>query len=415
MIPLIQKVTCPSCWHEFAPADSLWISTHPDLHGDDRLGDTFQRRFLPERFSVGGYAYDSQGSICQELACPNCHLNVPRSSLELNPFFISIAGKPSCGKTYFLASMTWMLRQNLPKHFAASLSDSDSIWNKVLNDYEEQQFFNPENDSVVRIAKTEEQGDLYSTVSYNDQTVTYPKPFLFDLRPLDHHPNSTHSQKISRQICVYDNAGESFEPGKDTVINAVTKHLGTAECFMFCFDPTQDPRFRAACQEKGSQLAPVNSSVTARQETVFHEMVKRIRRYGQKGEHEKTSRPIIVVCTKYDAWWPLLGHERFETPIKSSKTDKIGIVDLDRIKQVSNDTRELIFQYAPDLVTAAEAFSNNVYFIPVSATGGSIERNPESGSGGVRPKNINPMWCEVPFLIAMCQRAAGMIPYQLSK
>lgn len=437
MMPLNQKVVCPSCWDQFSPADSLWISAHPDLYGDERLGEDFQKRFLPERFTVKGSAIDAKGTICQELACPNCHLPFPRSSLELSSFFISIAGTPSCGKSYFLASMTWTLRQLLPRYFASSFADSDSIWNKILNDYEEQQFFNPEHDRVVRLAKTEEQGDLYSIVTYNEQSITYPKPFLFDLRPLDQHPNAGHRQKVSRQICIYDNAGESFQPGKDSVVNAVTKHLGISECWMFCFDPSQDPRFRSACKEHDTQLAPIGSEVTSRQETIFHEMVKRIRRHAQLGEHDKTKRPIIIVCTKYDAWWPLLA-ERLKqnpfggeptnlsvayapsrldakvlrSPIHESQTTDLGIVDLEIIEWISQNVRALLYEYAADLVTAAESFSNSVYFVPVSATGDSVELDEETGKYGVRPKNIKPMWCEVPFLIALCHRASGLIPYR---
>jgi len=34
---------------------------------------------------------------------------------EMAPLFLSIMGTPSCGKSYFLASMTWQLRQTFPR------------------------------------------------------------------------------------------------------------------------------------------------------------------------------------------------------------------------------------------------------------------------------------------------------------
>ena len=55
-IKLRLRVTCPHCWHVFAPQQALWISQHPDLIGDARLGADHQQRFLPTRFTVEGAA-----------------------------------------------------------------------------------------------------------------------------------------------------------------------------------------------------------------------------------------------------------------------------------------------------------------------------------------------------------------------
>ena len=44
----------------------------------------------------------------------------PRPMLEMPPCFLSILGAaPACGKSYFLASMTWRLRKILPSCFRA--------------------------------------------------------------------------------------------------------------------------------------------------------------------------------------------------------------------------------------------------------------------------------------------------------
>lgn len=411
MQKLNKRVICPSCWHAFSPSETLWVSAHPDLIGDDRLGLDYPKRFLPDRFDAAGLAIDLYGTSCQELACPECHLLIPRSSLELQPFFISIAGTPSCGKSYFLASMTWKSRQVLPASFSASFTDADSLWNKLLNHYEEQQFFNPESDEIVKLAKTEEQGDLYSVVNRKNVTYTYPKPFMFDLRPLSSHPNAELASKVSRQICVYDNAGESFQPGKDTVTNAVTKHLGRANCWMFCFDPNQDPTFRAAAKKVGNVSERIDSSVTARQETVLSEMVKRIRRQKQMGENETSATPLLIVCTKFDAWWELIGERRLPSPVVASSQSGLKALDLNVIEKYSTLVRDMLFRFSPELVTTAESFSKSVSFIPVSATGISPTQDPVTGVTGVRPKDTRPMWCEVPMLVAMCHRA-GLVPYK---
>src|SRR5262245_48863100 len=106
---LLTRTTCPHCWHKFEPHEVLWISAHPSLRGDPRLGPDVSRRFLPARFTARGAARDELGAECNQLACPNCHLTFPRLCLELKPWFVSIFGAPSCGKSYYLPAMTWRL------------------------------------------------------------------------------------------------------------------------------------------------------------------------------------------------------------------------------------------------------------------------------------------------------------------
>jgi hypothetical protein len=89
---LLDRITCPHCWEHFAPEKVLWISEHQDLLGDPKLGPEQQQRFLPTRFTVAGEALDARGFACQQLACPNCHLAVPRPFLEMEPLFLSIFG-----------------------------------------------------------------------------------------------------------------------------------------------------------------------------------------------------------------------------------------------------------------------------------------------------------------------------------
>lgn len=167
---LLDRVTCPHCWESFPPEKVLWISEHQDLLGDPRLGPEQPQRFLPTRFNVAGEAIDARGFPCQQLACPHCHLSVPRPFLEMEPLFLSIFGAPASGKSYLLAAMSWELRRILPLDFAVSFSDADPVSNRVLNEYQESLFSNPQAAELVPltklIRKTEEQGELYDMVSY---------------------------------------------------------------------------------------------------------------------------------------------------------------------------------------------------------------------------------------------------------
>lgn len=409
------RITCPHCWNEYLPEDSLWVSEHPDLLGDARLGSSYPMRFLPSRFTGDGEALDPNGYRTSRLACPACHLEVARPLYQIAPEFFSILGAPASGKSYFLASLTWKLRQTLPRHFLVAMKDADSISNARLHEYEEQQFLNPNPERLVSIAKTEVQGDLYDTVSMGDHTVQYPRPFLFNLQPLNGHPNYSRSSSASRVLCLYDNAGESFLPGQDTATAPVTRHLALSRCLFFLFDPTQDPRFRRAClgksddpqmQPRSERLARENS---IRQDTILSEAIDRVRRHAGLREDEMHQRPLTIVVTKWDSWNNLIPGIDHSDPFVTLRDSSLKVLDGKRIQSVSDKVGELLRELTPEIVSAAESFAQELTFIPVSATGSSPEIDPKTGSLGVRPKDISPYWVEVPLLHALARWCPGLV------
>lgn len=382
---------------------------HQDLLSDPLLGAEAHRRFTPSRFDVSGHAIDPKGSSCRDLACPACHLKMPRDALQLAPLIVSVAGTPSCGKSYFLAAMTRSLRNDLPAKFSLAFSESDPEANLLLNHYEEQQFLNPDPNALVRLAKTEEQGDNYNTIRKGEQLVQLPKPFLFSVKPTANHPSHQEANRRARLLSLYDNAGESFLPGKDTADNRVTGHLWRSDAVAFLYDPTQDTRFRAAYQQALQDSPPVDDAVTARQETILHEIAARVGRHASHADAHR-SRPLLVVLTKYDQWWPLIGHQRLPTPLMNRGKDKLWALHLGSVRHVSDAARSLLQQFTPEVVTTAEEMSDNVWYVPVSATGCSPEKDPETGRLGFRPCNLNPMWESVPMLLAMALCTKGLIP-----
>jgi len=417
-LPLRSRVTCPHCWKQFAPKDALYISQHPDLLNDPRLGPDHQQRFLPTRFTIDGAALDARGYACHALACPGCHLEVPRIMFEMYAEFFSILGAPSCGKTYFLASMTWQLRRTMPQFFQLAFGDADPEFNSYLNEYEEQQFLNPDQDQLISLRKTEEQGDLFNTVLIAGENVTFPRPFVFSLRPLQQHPSHAKAGRLARAICLYDNAGENFLPGKDSAGAPVTRHLALSRTLLFLFDPTQDLRFRRACQGKSNdpQMAERSSRLTrewaGRQDVILNEAAQRVRRFAGIRQNEKYNRPLLVVVTKYDAWKSLLDNEPLTPPWVAGRSNSLHGLDIDHIRAMSRRVRDVLFQHSPEIVATAEAFSEHVTYIPVSAIGQAPEVDPVTGSMGIRPRDINPQWVEIPLLYAICQGIPGIIPYR---
>lgn len=409
-VRLQKRVMCPHCWHVFPPEEVLWIAQHAELVGDPKLGRDQPRRFLPTRFDVTGNALDARGFPCTGLACPRCHLETPRAMLELPAHLWSILGAPACGKSYFLAAMTWQLRRILTKQFAVAFSDVDPTFNRILNEYEELIFLNPNPSKLVAIRKTELQGDLYNTVLFGEQAVTYPRPFVFAMRVLKDHPTHDASKQFGRTLCIYDNAGEHFLPGQDSADTPVTRHLAQSRVLMFLFDPTQDPRFRKACMGlcRDPQLA--DHARTSRQEIVLLEAANRIRRFAGLSQTEKHGRPLIVIVTKFDAWAPLLGNPRLAPPYAKTPGSNLHAVDLSFVHTISQQTRSLLWDYTPEIVSAAESFADEVYYVPVSATGKETEVDPSTGLLGVRSSDMNPIWVEVPVLMAMCKWIPGLIP-----
>lgn len=409
------RVTCPHCWANFSTEETLWVTEHEELRGDPRLGSDAQQRFLPTRFDVSGNAIDVKGMTCQALACPKCHLTIPRSLIEMGTVFASILGIPSCGKSYFLASMTWKLRQSMPQFFRIAFGDADPLSNEILNHYERTQFFNADQSAAVKLDKTEEQGYWYDSVRYGEQVVNYPRPFLFGVQPLPGHPRANEASKIARVLCMYDNAGESFQPGKDTAASPVTRHLARSNALLFLFDPTQDPRFRAACSGKSAdpQITSAVSQVY-RQDIVLQEAASRIRRHSGLKHGERHNRPLIVIVTKYDAWSALMPSSLNNLPLVATKTPEMFALDWDRVQQISQRTRELLKKHSPEIVSAAESLANEVYFVPVSATGCSPVTDERGAIRGIRPCDIKPIWVEVPLLMLLARWARGMVPYATS-
>jgi hypothetical protein len=391
----------------------LWISEHVDLLGDRLLGPEQQQRFLPSRFTLDGDAIDSKGMTSRSLACPRCHLPIPRSMLEMEPLFLSILGGPASGKSYFLTAMTWQLRKLLPLEFAVGFTDADPASNRVLNECEESLFLNPRESEILPlgnlIRKTELQGELYDTVAFGQQMVSYPRPFLFAMQPQAGHPNGDKAAGLARMLCLYDNAGEHFQPGQDTTSSPVTRHLAQSRAILFLFDPTQDKRLRAACRSnKLTGSAASRDSRLSRQETILNEAAARIRRLSGLSHHAKYDRPLVLVLSKFDEWSHVLGPAENGEPWKRGGT--ITGVRQEQVEKQSQGLRRILTHYCPETVAAAESFAGDVTYIAVSALGDRIEVDPVTGIAAIRPMDINPHWVTVPLLYSLSRILPGLIP-----
>lgn len=411
-IRIKNRLSCPHCWAEFHAHELLFISESTELYDDPKLGIQYAKRFLPTRFDIDGAAYDADNFPCHKLACPNCHLPIPRPLLHLSNFYISIAGAPASGKSYFLASMIWQLRNTMARSFAMNFADADTEMNARIRNYESAQFMGSDNpDELVSIAKTDVSGDIYNQSRINGVSTMLAQPFMFTVEPMPSHPFMNQAERAAQTVCLYDNAGESFLPGADMTAQPVTRHLAATNALMFVFDPTQDVRFRGACKEHvdDPQMNPSKEPTNQRkspvpQETVLNNVITQIRNLTHTPPREPLKIPLVIVLTKWDAWKQLTHFRKNldeSAPWKRINNMSVSVYNVDRVTEYSNQLRELLLDLIPNLVSTAETASENVAYIAVSATGGPPELGKPDAAGirplAYRPKNVKPIWSEVPF------------------
>ena len=396
------EIVCPHCWGLCSLETILFISSHPELVGDPLLGGDAATRFLPKYFTAKGTAFDERGIECSDMACPHCHLKIPNAVIDLPSSFFSIVGAPASGKSYFLTSMIWQLRKYLPRYFNFSLFDTDPAFNMVLNNYERILFLNSDQQEYVSLPKTELQGrDFSNQIVIENNNIDLPRPFVFTLSPQPTHPYYERKAKeLERSLVLYDNAGEHFETGRDSIANLATVHLVHSDGIIFLYDPLKDIRLRQGCSSDDPQISKNAANIT-NQMTIFTEMVARIHKYSNLKANEKYDKPLIMVIPKYDAWKDSFPLDVEKLDLITYDQDMSPFLNMDIICAVSFCLRKYLLEVAPEIVGLAEGFSKRVYFIPSSALGRMPEFDEEKSLIGIKPDHISPIWAEVPFLLQL--------------
>lgn len=401
------KPTCPHCWARFEPYETLWIAS---LRGDVRLGDEAFRRFRPSRFSPEGDAIDERGKPCNKYACPACHLPLPGVCLELEPLFVSVFGTPASGKSYYLAAMAHNLRRLLLEQFRVNFTDANAAMNQIIIGYEQSVFAHPTPNEEVPlgrlIAKTQEVGDMYNVVTVGADRIQYPKPFMFKLVPADDHPLADDPGPVSRLMCLYDNAGESFLIDRDSDTRPVTRHLAQSALLLFLFDPIQHSPFR---QRLGTVASDLRGG-TIPQDLVLAEAADLIRRFAHLRHADRQDCPLIVVVTKKDLWGSLVPELNTREPVIAPTSTRAAALNLGLLERQSGAIRQLLVDLAPEVVNAAEALASPVFYVGVSSLGTAPTQHPETKQWSIRPSRIRPDGVEIPILYGLNLQFPRLIP-----
>jgi len=290
--------------------------------------------------------------------------------------------------------------------------DTEPKLNARLHRDENILFGAPDSNEIVRLAKTEISGDalLYRTVRVKDKEETLPLPLIFTLhtgaQALGELANSdldmaTPVKHEASLVVLYDNAGEHFLPGADESTQPVTRHLSQSRAILFVFDPTQDPRFRAAVGMSE------NGGVNIRQDLVLTETFARVRHHRSRHAADDLDVPLILVLSKADAWSKAANIDLSVEPYLPS-----GGLDFAALKKMDHALRALLEGACPEFMTAVRAASSRVLIVPCSALGPcatadvGADVGADIGGGvtrgvGVRPSQIRPQWASVALLASL--------------
>ena len=158
-----------------------------------------------------------------------------------------------------------------------------------------------------------------------------------------------------------------------------------------------------------SRTTRLARETTIRQDTILLEAIQRVRRHAGLRDDELHQRPLVVIVTKWDAWKNLLPDVSTEEPYLPVEGTRFCKLDSRRIKDTSDRVGELMAEICPEIVAAAEGFSTSLTFIPVSASGSSPTVDPQTGALGIRPRDMQPYWVEIPMLMALHNWAGGLV------
>ena len=393
------EFTCPVCWLRFNRADTMNIAVHASLRGDPILGEEHLQRFFATRFNDRGQALDAMNIPAPDLACPHCRRKLPQGFLDIPHLIFSIVGAPSSGKSYYLSVLVKVLQTTLFKHFKVSFRDADPAANVILNQMKTQ-LFSAMSPQDAFLAKTELEGAMYEILPRLGRKVPLPKPFIFNL-------SSPAAELEDLSVVFYDNAGEHFEPTRNSADSPGAQHISAASGIFFLFDPLHNAEFKKRLT--GLNDPQIDTRRMDQQDIILSETEVRIKNLLGLDSRERIATPFAVIVGKSDTWLHLLG----EKPLKSPVRDQF--LDADTVSRNSKRIRDLLVDLCPEIVSNAEAISSDVMYFAASPLGCSpVEFTDSRGTKLIAPdpQKLNPQHVEIPTLWVLSRVAPSLVPSQ---
>ena len=391
------EFTCPVCWLKFDRGDAMNIAVHADLRGDPLLGEAHMQRFHATRFNDRSQAVDALGIPAPDLACPHCRRKLPPGFLDLPHHIFSIVGAPSSGKSYYLSVLVKTLQTALFQHFGVTFRDADPSENVILNQMKTQLFSASTPEEAV-LAKTELEGAMYETLPRLGRKVRLPKPFIFNL-------SGAREPEQDFSVVFYDNAGEHFEPTRNSADSPGAQHIAAASGIFFLFDPLHNAEFRKRLA--GIADPQLEARRLDQQDVILAETEVRIKSLLGLDSRQRIVTPFAVIIGKSDTWRHLLADVEMREPLRD------GCVDLAAVRANCAKLRAFLLEICPVIVANAEAISSEVMYFSASPLGASpVEFTNSRGVKmiGPDPQRLNPRDVEIPTLWVLSRVAPAMVP-----
>lgn len=262
---------CPKCNSEH---DSLWPSEYGILKRTCKCGEELPTTFFNGRSKL-------------RASCPSCKNTI--ESVEARPVVIPIIGAPSVGKTFFVFSMVYYIKELLTK--------------KTGHKFD---FMNSYNESVYNSEIT----TLHSGQTLRKTTENNPIALNFFL-----------SKNGSKSLMFfYDSAGEAFSS---------TQHLSQHKFYdyfhglIFIIDPFSIPEIHGQYKNQLSTNTSIRPSNYPLEDVYDASIINLEKNYGFKVT-EKITKPVAILFSKSDAFdlQSKIGKEAVEKLLASDNTIK---------------------------------------------------------------------------------------------
>jgi len=248
------------------------------------------------------------------------------------------------------------------------------------------------------LAKTELEGAMYETLPRLGRQVRLPKPFIFNL-------SSRTDPSDDFSVVFYDNAGEHFEPTRNSADSPGAQHIAAASGIFFLFDPLHNTEFRR--QFTGIEDPQLELHRVDQQDIILAETEVRIKSLLGLDSRQRIATPLAVIVGKSDTWLHLLGDQQIQSPVID------GRLNAQIVRENSEIVRKLLVGLCPAIVANAEAISSEVMYFAASPLGCSpVEFADARGNRmiGPDPQKLNPRHVEIPTLWVLSKVVPSMVP-----
>src|SRR6266705_4042078 len=119
----------------------------------------------------------------------------------------------------------------------------------------------------ARLVKTQLEGAMYERLPRYGRIVALPKPFVYN-------PAAVQDSSRRCSVIFYDNAGEHFQPGRDSADSPGAQHVASSAGILFLFDPFNNPEFRRRIADRSDPQ--LERPIFDQQSVILSEMKVRI-------------------------------------------------------------------------------------------------------------------------------------------